>query len=254
MAKMTVLEMTQAVLNSMGSDEVNSISDTPEATDVATTIRDVYFNIIHSKDWPHLRELIRPTSGGNPARPTHMTIEDNIQKLLNETMYYDYRDTVAGDPEWTLVKYLEIDDFLKHTMRRGDALSDTNVQSVTDPSGFVFYVYNDRAPKYFTSVDDETLIFDAFNSAVDSTLQTSKMQVVAYKEPVFTLSDSFVPDLPSKVFPYLLAEVKSVCSIEIAQVANAKQEQTSRAYKGWMALEKWRTRGGIRNLNNFGRK
>lgn len=254
MAKMNVLDIVQATLTSMGSDEVNTIDATPEAYDVAHIVRDCYFNIINSKDWPHLREVISPTPFADPARPTHMKIEDDIQKIINDTMYYDMRVEVTDDPDWARVQYLELDVFLQNTMSRGTNLSNGNVQTVIDPSGFRFYVYNDRAPSYYTSADDETLIFDAYNKEVDVTLQNDKVQVMAYKEPVFTLTDTFVPDLPSKVFPYLLAEVKSVASLEIAQTANAKQEQTSRAYKGWMALEKWRTRGGIRNLNNFGRK
>lgn len=254
MAKMTVLDIVQSVLTSMGSDEVNTIDATPEASDVAAIVRDCYFNIINSKDWPHLRQVISPTPFAETARPTHMRIEDPIQKIINDTMYYDVRVDAADDPDWRRVQYLELDVFLKNTMSRGVNVSDDNVQTVIDPSGFRFYVYNDRGPTYYTSVDDETLIFDSFNKDVDSSLQNDKTQVMAYKEPTFTLSDSHVPDLPSKAFPYLLAEVKSVASIEIAQAANPKQEQTSRYYKGWMALEKWRTRGGIRNLNNFGRK
>jgi len=254
MAKMTVLDIVQATLTSMGSDEVNTIDATPEAYDVAHIVRDCYFNIINSKDWPHLRRVISPTPFADPARPTHMNIEDPIQKIANDTMYYDVREDVSDDPEWRLIKYLELDDFMKYTMSRSTALSDSNVDLVVDPSGFRFYIYNDRGPTYYTSVDDETLIFDSYDSTVEASLQNDKAQVTAYKEPTFSVTDTHVPDLPSKIFPYLLAEVKSVASIEIAQTANPKQEQTSRAYKGWMALEKWRTRGGIRNLHNFGRK
>ena len=44
MAKMTVLEMVQDILNDMDSDEVNSINDTIEAQQVANTVRTVYAN------------------------------------------------------------------------------------------------------------------------------------------------------------------------------------------------------------------
>jgi len=40
MAKMTVLDIVQATLTSMGSDEVNTIDATPEAYDVAHIVRD----------------------------------------------------------------------------------------------------------------------------------------------------------------------------------------------------------------------
>jgi hypothetical protein len=42
-AKMTLLEIVQDVLNDMDSDEVNSISDTVEATQIANICRSVYY-------------------------------------------------------------------------------------------------------------------------------------------------------------------------------------------------------------------
>ena len=50
MAKYTLLELTQAVLTSIGGDQVNSISDTTESTDVAETIRGLYNNITTATD------------------------------------------------------------------------------------------------------------------------------------------------------------------------------------------------------------
>jgi len=40
--KMTLLEMVQEVLYSIGSDEVNSIADTVESEDVARLIRSTF--------------------------------------------------------------------------------------------------------------------------------------------------------------------------------------------------------------------
>lgn len=252
--KKTVLEIVQDTLSSMGSDNVNSITDTPEAEEVADIVESVFWQLIHSRDWPHLRRVLRPTSEADAARPTHMRLQDNVQKIDEHTMYYNKVTTQGGDPEWGHVKYLELDHFMHLTLQRGVDVASSEVQAVTDDSGFVFYVYNDRAPTYYTSVNDELLIFDAFNSDVDSVLQTNKAQVQAYVEPTFTLEDGHYPDLPNKVFPYFIAEVKSTAAVQIAQEANPKQEQISQRYRSWTALEKWRTRGGIRWNFDFGRK
>ena len=59
MAKLTVLAMVQDILSDMNSDEVNSINDTIEAQQVAQIINTTYFEIISSRDWPHLETLFQ---------------------------------------------------------------------------------------------------------------------------------------------------------------------------------------------------
>lgn len=255
-AKMTLLDIVQSALRSIGSDQVNSISDTPEATDVAYMVRDVFFDIIHSRYWPHLTKVVNPTASGNTALPTVMTIQDNVQRIYEDTLYYNKITASETDPRFELVHYLTLEEFLRHTMQRSSSASETYVQEVSTSSSLKYYVYNDRAPMYFTSIDDETLLFDAFDSGVDSTLQSVKTQVAIYEEPTFTLLNSWEADLPNKIFPYFLSEVKSVVSLEIAQEANPKQEQVSRDHRDWFAREKHRTTKGIKyaDRTHFGRK
>ncbi len=251
MAKKSVLDLVQETLSSLGSDNVNSIDDTQEATDVAKIVREVYFEILSESNWPHLRTMINLTGLGDTALPTSMTIADTIQKIDNDTIYYDARTTSTADPNYQRVLWKEPEEFLSIVLPRGLNVSDANIQEITSPVRL--YIYNDRAPVNVTSFDDETLIFDAFDSDVDTTLAGTKSQVLAYKEPTFSLTDSHVPDLPSKNFPQFLAEVKSVAAIEIAQIVNPKQEQVSTRQRKRLQTEKWRTRDGIR-FPDYGRK
>lgn len=251
MAKRTLLDMTQQVLLHIQSDKVNSINGTEEATDVANLIRDVYFQTIADSDWPHMREMISFTGLGDTDRPTHMKIGDTVQKIINDTIYYDVREAAGSNPVWRNVIYLEADDFLAKTLPRGANLSNDNIVEVTDPQSI--YIMNDVGPMYCTSFNDENIVFDAFDSGVDTTLTGSKSQALAYIEPTFSLEDSAIPDLPSKNFPEFLAECKSVAMVTIAQEADPKQEQVAQRLRKRFELNKWRTRGGIRNSSNFGR-
>jgi len=106
---------------------------------------------------------------------------------------------------------------------------------------------------YWTSFDDEYIILDSFDSDVESTIQASKTQAHCYKDPSWSGTDGAIPDLPAKVFPYFLAEAKSVCFNTIKQVANQKEEQRSRRQRTWLAKEKWRENGG-QQYSKFGRK
>ena len=242
MAKRSLLDLTQGVLVHIGSDSVNSITDTQEATDVARIIRDVYFELIDGADYAHLRTMVTFNSSGDVAIPTTMSLADDIQKIDNRTISYDARAEVGDDPSYKKIGYLEPDAFLDQVLPRGLNLSDSNIQEVTDP--VKFYILNDTPPTWCTSFNDEDLIFDSFDSDVDTTLQTSKVQVLGYKEPLFTLTDTFVPDLPSRQFSQLLAEAKSVAMLSIAQVVDPKQEQLALRFRRRYEVEKWRTRHG----------
>ena len=57
--KYTLLEMTQDILSNMSSDEVNSISDTTESLQVATIIKQKYFDLISRVNRPEHDQLIQ---------------------------------------------------------------------------------------------------------------------------------------------------------------------------------------------------
>tara|TARA_Y100000310_G_scaffold103515_1_gene101894 strand:- start:2140 stop:2895 length:756 start_codon:yes stop_codon:yes gene_type:complete len=251
MAKRTVLDMTQDILIHIGSESVNSINDTDESTDVSKIIRSVYFQTLADSDWPHLRTMINFTGLGDTTTPTHMKILDNIQKIDNKTIYYDVREEATDNPVYRNIKYLEPDVFLAKILPRGANLSDTNIVEVTDPVNF--YIFNDVGPTFCTSFDDENVIFDAFDAGVDTTLTGSKSNVLAYREPTFSLTDTHVPDLPSKNFPEFLAECKSAAMVAVAQEADPKQEQVAKRLRRRSEITKWRTRGGIRRPDDYGR-
>ena len=252
MARLTLLDMTQRCLRHIASDKVNSINDTEESVDVANLIRDVYFDMMANSDWPHLRDAINLTGLGDTARPTHMKIEDNFQKIDNETVWYDVRELATNDPTYRNITYLEPDEFLLKILPRASHLSNDNTVQITDPVRL--YILNDTGPTVCTSFDDETIIFDAFDSAVDTTLTGTKVNAMGYREPSLVLADSTIPDLPSKNFPELLAECKSVVSITVAQEPDRKQEQIATRLRNRSEREKWRTRGGIRFPEHYGRK
>ena len=249
MAKMTLLDIVQNILSDMDSDIVNSIDDTEEATQVAEIIETTYYEIINDRVWPHLRNIGTLTASGDSNRPTHMSMDDNVQDIT--WIRYNKRKSTDTKDKFENVTYLEAEEFIKTLNVRDSSASD--VTQVTDFSGVVLLVKNDVAPTYWTSFDDENIVFDSYDSVVDSTLQTSKTQIQFYKEPTFTQSDTFVPDLPSKAFPYLLSEAKSVTFNALRQTANQKEEQRSRRQRTWLSREKWRTRDGIRGPD-YGRK
>src|ERR1700761_8266379 len=79
--KMTLLQMTQDILSSMSSDEINSISDTTESMQVATIVRQKYFDIINRLDLPDHEQLIQLTASNSNLTPVLMYIPDGTASI-----------------------------------------------------------------------------------------------------------------------------------------------------------------------------
>lgn len=73
--------MTQSILSAMDSDEVNSISDTTEASQVAECIRTSFNNLVTRLNLPANNQLIQLTASGSAAQPVLMTMPDGVQRM-----------------------------------------------------------------------------------------------------------------------------------------------------------------------------
>jgi hypothetical protein len=248
MAKMTLLEMTQDIMSDMDSDEINSINDSVEALQVAQIIKSTYYNIIDGRDYDFLYELFQLDSSGTTSRPSHMKLPENIIDL--KYIKYNTRKSTDTKDKYLKIKYLNPEDFMERVDRRDSSKSTVTV--VTDTTGISINVINDKAPEYFTSFDDEYLVFDSYDSSVDTTLQNNKTQCHGKRSVTFTLLDTFTPDLPVQMFTYLLAEAKSTAFMTLKQMANAKAEQVSVSQKRRMSQDAWRLKSGI-EYPNYGR-
>lgn len=77
----TLLDMTQNILSALGSDEVNSISDTTESMQVAQIIKNKYYDIVARGTLPEHFELFQLDPPLDSTIPVLMYIPDGISKL-----------------------------------------------------------------------------------------------------------------------------------------------------------------------------
>ena len=249
MAKMTLLDIVQEILSDMNSDNVNSISDTIEAMQVAQIVRRTFYNLLNDRIWPHTGRLLRINSSADSTKPTHMILDENLIHM--DWVKYDVRTDPTKSTDYKDMLYKEPKDFIDFVMQR-DSTKD-NVTTVIDYNGTPLLILNDQMPTYYTTFDDEHLVFDSWDSAVDTTLQQSKTQAFGIVEPSFDLEDTFIPEVPSKAFPYFVNEAKSTCFLKIKEVFSQKDEQNAGRQKSWLSREKRRVDGGIK-YPNYGRK
>jgi hypothetical protein len=247
-AKMTLLEIVQDTMNDMDSDEVNSISDTVEATQIANICRSVYYDVITTVDLPEHTELMSVSGLSNSSRPNYM--DANSVTEIKE-FRYNVSDT-AGELEYKLIDYVPPEDFIQRIVTRDT--SQTEVIIVTDPTnGISLPIINNKMPDYYTSFDDRYLCFDSYDSAIDSTLQSSKTMVLGIKLPSFTMTDASVPDMDDTIFPYYLSEVKSRALSLLKGGPDPKVEQFARKHRYFQRNNRYKT-GEQRILNDYGRK
>lgn len=255
--------MTQDILSSLSSDEVNSISDTTESLQVATIIKQKYYDIVSRGGLPEHNQLFQLEPSLSALQPTLMFIPDGIGKV--EYIKYfntntlgssdidnnihdvntDIVETSSGGtlivPGYNYVTMLPIRQFLDLTNQFNPTDSDVGSFIFTDnsngiPGEFTFYYKNNKTPSYCCVLSNYYVIFDGFDKTQDSTLQASKTECFGQSVPTFSLTDSFIPDLDTQQFPLLLNEAKSLAFYELKQQPHALAEQEKK--RQWSTVQK----------------
>jgi len=242
--KLTLLEIVQKTLNDMDSEDVNSIDDSLEALQIANIVEDVYFSLIAAEEIPEHKELLKLTALADSDYPTHFTYPTNVKEV--EKVFYDISLTTT--PSYKEVYFLEPLEFLSVT----DNQSEDFDEVLDKNGGTTLFIANDRMPTYYTSFDEEYMVFDSYDSDEDTTLQESKTRAYGTKYPTFSLSDSFIPDLEAPMFPLLLAEVKSQAFSLFKPQVDPKIEQKARRLRSFLQNDKHKTSRGNK-LNDYGR-
>jgi len=168
-----------------------------------------------------------------------------------DSVRYNRKKTSDAIDAYEEIIYLDPESFLD--LQNNLNSSASNVSTATDPSGVTYNIRNDLAPSYYTSFDDVWLAFNSYNATLDSNLQASKSQIVVIRDPVWTSSDAFVPDLPIEAFPLLISELIVNVGMVFNQEANAKEEQKAARQMRRMAGKSWTVERNI-GIPDYGRK
>lgn len=246
---MTLLEIVQEILSSMDGDEVNTISDTEEAEQVARIVVSTYRNMVSNTTWLHTRRGLTLVPRSDTDFPTHVSLDENIKEMS----FINYNKIADGETKknYRPVKWKEPDDFLRYLNLRDSTAS--NVQVVTDDSGIELLIQNDKAPDYYTTFNDTDIIFDSFDSAVDTTIQESKIQAQGYIVPSLELTDDAEPNLPPDAEAMLIESALATAQYRIRQFQDVSATAEAGRQRRTMARKQWRTNGGIR-YPDYGKK
>jgi len=226
MRKPTLLEIVQDILSSTSGEEVNSIFDTVESEQTARIVKDCYEVLSSNTDFPEKYGLFE-LEATSVSTPLLMTLPDTSDSL--EWVKYDCRTIDDTESNLTDMKMIDLEDFL-HRMY-SISLSDSNTSSFTTTinNASVEVKYRtDRSPSYFTTYDDNTLLFDSIDIAVDANLQKNKTLCYGKLAGVFQLADTYKIDLDPNVLVLLKQEAKAQAWSELKLTENARAERSSK--------------------------
>lgn len=226
MERMTLIEMVQNILSSMNSDEVNSIGDTVESLQVANEIRNTFNELYSNRDIGTFENLINLESPGDTATPHVLTLPSNVQ-FIKWIKYRNFRGS-SSDSDFKTIDYLAPEDFIQRVVQ-GTNSGSYDLVTILGTSPVTFPVANNRTPTFYTIFEDsQQLVFDSYDMDEESFLTGSNALAWGVLYKTFLLEDDFIPPIDASLFPHLLAEAKSVCFINVKEVANSKEEQKAR--------------------------
>lgn len=240
--KKTLIQIVQSILSDMDSEEVNSLSDSVEAQQIASIVEDTFNNLIATRDIPEHEQLLKLEAASDSDYPTHFQYGTNVKEITD--VWYETSDGFYKEVVWC-----EPLDFLSRTDRITE-----NYQTVLDKHGGTkLRIKTDQNPDFYTSFDDNWIVMNSYDSSVDATLQASKVRAYGTVYPVFSQTDDFVPDLDATMFPYLINESKSVAMSLFKGGSDPKVEQAARRQKSYLQNDMYRT-ARPNKRPNYGRR
>ena len=218
--KMTLLELTQELLSAMESDEVNSITDTVESMQVATLIRGVYYDLVPELNLSEHMTSFNLEASGDAAKQVLMIVPELVNRV--DTIRYDCREDGDDYPDYKEIQFMGFQDFLEASLSLREATSDVDSMEVTgdDGSTFTLLFETNKHPQFYTHIDDYHILFDSYDSSVDTTLVGSKTLCTGVMYPVFEMLDEFTPEMEATQFPLLRNKAKFRAFNELKQIVN----------------------------------
>jgi len=227
MATLTLLEVVNFYMDYSDGFRVANIDDTIESLQVSSIAEKVFYDLVNDVFSSDLtQEIIQLEALADSTRPNYLKLPDSSLRIKDSQVMYNVATGATGASTLNLkqIPYKRPQDFLTEVGNR--STNQANTQIVTDSSGYKMVIQNKTAPQFFTSFDDSLLVFDSFDSDVDSTLQSSKSGVVVSKQRSWTPSGTYVIDFPEHFhMTYLnavIAEASEVLREEPSHTAARK--------------------------------
>lgn len=223
MAKRTILQLVAQLGEGIESDEIESLNETVEASDIASILEQTYKEILNRRTWEFMTGKVRQLDNRLPASTELNTllIPADVKKIT----CLRYKDEVSdkfGD-----LLYLTACDFVEMVQSR--TVTDAAITSILNEDGVELLTFTDRKPEHWTSFDEATITFDAYdvalgtgNIGVDSVIIADVMPVTDFTDPTAVLN------IPERMETLVFNEALSTCNYRLRQTADPRTDRIAR--------------------------
>lgn len=173
--KLTRLELVQKVLSSLNEDNITSIGESEVSIQIASLLDVVYTDLVGQFPWPFLDTV---TMLETTSDPHIMRIPEGVFQI--NWVRYNKRPVIYK-------KYEDMVEILDSRNQDNDNVDSNGAITNCDPS-------------YWTSLDEEYIIFDSYNEGLVPSLSSAHISTIP---PELDTDDQY-PVIPAKFVPVLL--------------------------------------------------
>ena len=248
MAKRTILQLVQELGAGIGSDEIDSLDETIEVTEIVTLLKQTVDEVISRKRWEFLKDRVRQLDDrvGGSTQLNTLVIPSDVTRIN----CLRYRDTNNLNVTTFLdVLYLQPCEFLEFVQARDSA--DTNITAIANADGVLINVLTDNTPTRWTSFDEENITFDAFDETVGTGNLIADSVIIADVVPVTDFTDpTAVLNVPERMESLIFNEALSTCNYRLRQTRDPKADRVALRQHRAMREQEHITNKDIKRINN----
>ena len=223
MAISTALDYVQRALGIIDADNISDFADSVEGSQVFDLLQNVYDELLDGFPWPHLKEF----------QKLQVTAAFHIMRLPLDTVGFKW--IRYNKKNVTFIDPLEMQAILDGR--------DTTL-SVVDSNGAI----NDRDPQFWTTIDDDNIIFDSY----DVSLASSLSLIDGVRKPADLVDENSRPDIPERM-EHLLRNMLFAEALRILKADETRAATYDLKVRSQLAkLKRWAKRFD-RNNSWFGR-
>jgi hypothetical protein len=223
MTKRTILKLVQDLGAGIDSDEIDALDETIEVTDITTILSQTLKEVLDRKTWEFMKDKVRQLDDreGGSAQLNTLLIPDDVNRI-SCLRYKDGNTGKFGD-----LIYLTACEFLDMVQTRDGTLPE--VVEIVNADGVTLNTFSDRVPVHWTSFDEVTITFDAYdisqgdgNIAADSVIIADVVPVTDFTDPTAVLN------IPERMESLVFNEALSTCNYRLRQTADPRTDRLAR--------------------------
>jgi hypothetical protein len=222
MAKRTILQLVQQLGEGIGSDEIDELDETIEASEIANILKQTVQEVLDRKTWEFMKDKVRQLDDRLPGSTQLNTllIPDDVTRI--ECLRYK-----DDNNKFYEVTYMAACDFIAMLQSRTETEDD--ITAIINDDGVSLNTRTTIPPGHWTSFDEETITFDSYNADSGTGNLIADSVIIADVMPVTDFTDpTAVLNIPERMETLVFNEALVTCNYRLRQTADPRADRVAR--------------------------